>query len=295
MLKQFLEGRKRASAWEYMKQASRKHAADYPQMVCYSFDHIAQYINFDGQYEQRELKYILDKLADRITGKTVLDIGANIGNHTVAFASKAKQVFSFEPHPRNYQLLAINASLYSNVKTFNVGASDRKQVLEAVTPNGNMGATSITLNARLDNEASKVVDFSLVALDEMPDITDQDIGFVKIDVEGHELSALRGMQRILEKQKPLIAFEQHADEIQDGTSPVIEFLKKAGYQYFYELTQPAGWRTPASLPAPIRVPMKLAENLIFGAPADVPCLAQVTNLDKRSYFMLFASSTPLAH
>ena len=92
MLNKFIEGRNRAIAWEYMKQASKQNGAKYPQLVCYSFDHIAQYINFDGRYERRGLSYILDNLTRHISGKTVLDIGANIGNHTVAFASKAKQV-----------------------------------------------------------------------------------------------------------------------------------------------------------------------------------------------------------
>lgn len=295
MLKQFLEGRKRAVAWEYMKHASKKNAAEFPQIMCYSFDHIAQYINFDGRYEQRELKFILDNFPDRFTNKTVLDIGANIGNHTVAFAPKAKRVFSFEPHPRNYQLLAINASSFLNVTTFNMGVSDKKQTLVAVTPDGNMGGTAITPNAQHAGAAGNAVEFSLVSLDDMPDVVSQDIGFVKIDVEGHELSALQGMRKILETQKPLIAFEQHADEINNGTSPVIEFLKASGYHYFYELAAPATWRTSSSLPAAIRVPMKLAEHLILGKPVDKPRLENVTKLDKRSYFMLFASAFALRH
>jgi FkbM family methyltransferase len=294
MLKQFIEGRNRAIAWEYMKQASKRNGARYPQMVCYSFDHIAQYINFDGRYERRELAYILDHLSPHITGKTVLDIGANIGNHTVAFASRAKQVFSFEPHPRNFQLLAINASPYANVKVFNVGASDKQQTLDAVSPSGNMGASAITPDARLHNPTDKVVEFPLIALDDMPEVAEQDIGFVKIDVEGHELSALKGMQGILKKQMPLIVLEQHADEISNGSSPVVELLKQNGYQHFYELAPPSRWRTPGSLPSFIRMPMKLAEQLVFGPPRDNPKLSPVTTLEKRSYFMLFASPSPLS-
>jgi FkbM family methyltransferase len=294
MLKQFIEGRNRAIAWEYMKQASKQNAARYPQMVCYSFDHIAQYINFDGRYENRELAYILDQLTPHIAGRTVLDIGANIGNHTVAFASKAKQVFALEPHPRNFQLLSINASQYANVKAFNLGASDKQQTLDAVSPSGNMGASSITPDARLHNPADKVVAFPLIALDDMPEITEQDIGFVKIDVEGHELAALKGMQSILKKQMPLIVLEQHADEISNGTSPVVELLKENGYQHFYELAPPRGWRTPGSLPSPIRMPMKLVEQFVFGPPSDSPKLNPVTTLEQRSYFMLFASPAPLS-
>jgi hypothetical protein len=57
----------------------------------------------------------------------------------------------------------------------------------------------------------------------------------KIDVEGHELQALQGIIRILEKSSPLIAFELLKDGITSGKSPVIDFLKRQGYHEFFEL------------------------------------------------------------
>ena len=62
----------------------------------------------------------------------------------------------------------------------------------------------------------------------------QKIGLIKIDVEGHELLALKGMIKIINRRKPIIVFEQNRD-IYNGTPDVIEFLRSLGYLNLQEV------------------------------------------------------------
>lgn len=58
---------------------------------------------------------------------------------------------------------------------------------------------------------------------------------VKIDVEDHELQAIRGMARMLNKDAPCVVFEQHAGDFRGGTSAVIEALRGLGYLSFFSV------------------------------------------------------------
>ena len=60
----------------------------------------------------------------------------------------------------------------------------------------------------------------------------EDITFIKLDVEGHELKALLGSKKIIEKQKPIIMFEQHKNDFINGSTDVIELLRDFGYKSF---------------------------------------------------------------
>lgn len=61
------------------------------------------------------------------------------------------------------------------------------------------------------------------------------VRLVKIDVEGHEVPALRGMQKILARWAPLVVFEQHPEAFRDGQSEVIELLRGQGYTEFFSI------------------------------------------------------------
>lgn len=58
---------------------------------------------------------------------TILDVGANVGNHSLPFSLYAENVWSFKPSPKNFERLHRNISLNraSNIKAINLGISDR--------------------------------------------------------------------------------------------------------------------------------------------------------------------------
>src|SRR5687768_6707932 len=83
-------------------------------------DHVGDKISHTGMYEKENVQFLLG-LLQRISEPVVLDIGANIGNHTLAFATCAKHVFAFEPIPAIYKLLSMNVAQnnLANVTTCN--------------------------------------------------------------------------------------------------------------------------------------------------------------------------------
>ena len=61
------------------------------------------------------------------------------------------------------------------------------------------------------------------------------IDLIKIDVEGDELNVLKGMEKYIQNFNPIIIFECQKEEIKNGTTKVIKFLKSKGYTKFYSI------------------------------------------------------------
>ena len=69
-------------------------------------------------------------------------------------------------------------------------------------------------------------------LDEL-NLNKENISFIKIDVEEHELQVLDGGSNFFKEHSPIVAFEQHSHEFFQGESLVINKLKSLGYTSFY--------------------------------------------------------------
>src|SRR3989344_4015284 len=133
-------------------------------------------------------------------GDVVLDIGAHIGYYTLLFArlvGEKGKVYAFEPDPENFALLKKNVEVngYRNV------------VLEQKAVSDNPGTVKLHLGGRSAHHSiyknmyscNRSVDVKSVRLDDYIDT----VNFIKIDVEGAEYSAFKGMQSILRKNKKL--------------------------------------------------------------------------------------------
>jgi FkbM family methyltransferase len=216
----------------------KQHIADgRRQLAVFSFDAIGLDIAYFGVYEKKELDCFflwIDFLRDDFKQAAVLDIGANIGNHSLYFSDYFKQVCAFEPNLRTYGLLSFNAGLVDNIRTFNYGLSDHAGKAELATESKNIGASKILHenNIQLQPEATtRKQTIDLKVLDDLS-ITDLTIKLIKIDVEGHELEALSGAKRTLLEHQPIVIFEQLKHEFSAGSTPCIELLRSYGYQYF---------------------------------------------------------------
>jgi FkbM family methyltransferase len=151
-------------------------------------------------YESRILRSHQDFI---FRGSTVLDIGANIGNHTVFYALHgAARVYPFEPNPRANALLrkSVAANGIKNVDMTHLecGVGDAATTLRVQSPNpNNLGKTILG--------ESGDVEVPIRPLDDMP--VEGRISLVKIDVEGMELAVLRGSERTIGHHRPVIAIE----------------------------------------------------------------------------------------
>ena len=96
------------------------------EFVYFFNDTIAKEINIHGIYEKDEINLISEVLKSK---GNIVDIGANIGNHSLAFSRISKKVYSFDAHPRIFEILKFNTKESKNIKIFNLGLSDRKGFL----------------------------------------------------------------------------------------------------------------------------------------------------------------------
>ncbi len=176
----------------------------------------------------------------------VFDIGANVGVWTVLMSkvNPTTTVHSFEPSPETFSLLEANIQVNQcrNVKLNNLAVSDKEEVLEFQIPEnasilGRVRPTHEVLNddGRFDN--SKMIEVQCITLHEYckKNLIEK-IDFLKIDIEGHELPALKSLEPMLRdhKVKAIHIETIEANHIRMGVSyrELLNFLDSCGYQFF---------------------------------------------------------------
>ena len=185
-------------------------------------------VYYYGAYCLEELTIMKDCLKG-IKDPIVLDIGANIGHHSLFAATLAKEVHSFEPYGRVAEKLQqkIQQNALSNIHLHAVGLGDVATELYYHQP---MGANTGT-GTFIDNELSDSDSLKLPILrgdDFIPSLNLPKLDFIKMDIEGFEPYALRGLQQTLKKYNPIVFFEWTAnDEFTDA-----EPLFPANYTLF---------------------------------------------------------------
>ena len=181
-------------------------------------------ISHYGTYEKSEAKVMEEKIKG---GNIVVDVGANIGLHTLNMArivGNTGQVFAFEPDPSNFKILGKNVKVnnYKNIILEQKAVGDkhgRATLYQAVNP----GMHRIFPQTKAKGQ----VQVELTSLDKYfidSNLVDK-INFLKIDVEGLEFSVLKGMENILKNNKKIkILFEFMPKNIMEADFIPIELL-----------------------------------------------------------------------
>lgn len=181
-----------------------------------------------GECSEAELSLLGQALRP---GYTVLDIGANIGTHTLFFAKQVGptgRVYSFEPQRIVHQQLVANIALNSllNVQTYQA-ALGAEQGFVYVPPidylqQNNFGALSMS-----DQPIGEKI--TLMMLDEL-DLPACHV--IKIDVEGMELQVLKGALKTIAKFRPILYVENDRKE---KSAALIQFLLDLDYGLYWHL------------------------------------------------------------
>lgn len=173
-----------------------------------------------------------------LAGRVVYEIGAFQGILTLFFSSRAREVIAYEPNPPSYERVLQNLALNgrSNVRVRNLAVGDRAGSLTLLTdplmPGGTSGDPTVARQIRSSSSVT-AVDVPVVTIDE--DIAAGQLpatDFVKIDIEGMELPALRGMARTIERQRPDLYLEMHGAtpaHKDANVTAIVEFLTACGY------------------------------------------------------------------
>ena len=175
-----------------------------------------------------------------LSGMTVYDIGAFHGLLSLCFSTRAKAVVCFEPNAQNHKRLMENLTLngIKNVEVRKAGVGSRRETRRMVASPLMLGGASVdekTVEGLSRAGVETVVEeISIVALDE--EIAEAGLpapDFIKIDIEGWEIEALRGARNTLQLYKPSLFLEMHGETIREKRRKVAEivaFLWEIGYR-----------------------------------------------------------------
>ena len=181
-------------------------------------DHIARVIATTGRpYEEKLLRFLVHLVPS--TSKAVVDVGANIGNHTAYFARRGARVIAVEANPDALPFLQRNVEPFSDrVTVWPVAAGSapgRGRVVEH--PTGQLGQMAF--------ESDPAGPIEMVTLDSI----DERVAVLKIDVEGGEESVLRGAIQLIRRSRPVIVVESWDARHRDG---IVCLLRPLGYHRF---------------------------------------------------------------
>lgn len=158
-------------------------------------------------------------------GDWVMDIGASIGHYSARLSEivgTSGRVFAFEPVPETFELLSANMARYPyrNITLLNIAASETTGIIGINIPMWDTGLKNY-YEAHVTNEETEL---SVVCMPVDSLSVPNPITLIKIDVEGHELSVLKGMQNLLKRDHPVLIVEGRSAE-------VAQYLESFGYKF----------------------------------------------------------------
>jgi FkbM family methyltransferase len=175
-------------------------------------------------------------------GTVVFDVGANLGDvalNLAAMVGPEGKVHAFEPDPVSFTKLTENLALnaFTNVTTWKLGLGEVPGALTMnVNSPGNRGGNRIA-STRPTPESFAIEIDTIDGLVERQDISRIDL--IKIDVEGFELSVLKGARKTLQRLRPKLFVEladRHLQEHGSTSAELIAFLRREGYRVSHAVT-----------------------------------------------------------
>lgn len=174
----------------------------------------------------------IDKINMDFKDKTIIDVGANIGTFTIAFAKRVGdngKVIAIEPTEETFRLLKENCAYNcgNNTALINIGCYNKKGMMTFFEnyeyPTGN--TFYIEESDYIKSEEMKPTKVAVDTIDNICEF-EKSVDLIKIDVEGCELQVLEGAVETIQKHNPKILFEAWEDE---DARKINLFLAKYGY------------------------------------------------------------------
>jgi FkbM family methyltransferase len=186
-----------------------------------------------GSWQKRNLDYA-STLID--TWTRCLDVGSNMACSAVLYADVFQTVECFEPTPLNIQLwnLTINANSITNCHLHQVGVGEKDYTTEIICHERNNGHNHLThydKNPRA-NPARSSRSRVQVDVKTIDSYGFQDVGFIKLDIEGYEKFALEGAQDTIARCRPTLQLEIRANQCRKfnySAEDMIDWIRSLGY------------------------------------------------------------------
>ena len=183
---------------------------------------------------------IIDRFSDK--SKNAVDIGVYRGVYSLKLSQNFNQIHAFEPNPLLFPYLKNNLKkIIKNINLYNLALSDKSGETELKLPVRSesifkdnieelyqLGAASIHPENEFKN-FEKVH----VKVEKLDNILIKNIGFIKIDVEGHELEVIEGAKETIVKDKPILLIEIEKRHSKRPVEETIIKVNKLKYDCFF--------------------------------------------------------------
>lgn len=194
-----------------------------------------------GSFEPDTKREIVNNVSK---GDVVLDIGANIGAHTLFIAKKVGEtgkVIAIEPTDWAINKLKVNINQNPSIKNINVqhmflseGIKDEVRP-KKVYSSWPLNTSSLELHDGHRGALMEIDDAQIYTLDKLVEDLDlKVISVIKIDVDGNELSVFNGGIKTIRKFKPTIFMEMSPYQFQDDQLfiDLVEYIKNVEYEIY---------------------------------------------------------------
>ena len=174
-------------------------------------------------------------IGEAIKGNTILDIGSNIGNHSLFFLLEcsACMAYIFEPIKDTFEIMKKNIeinNLEKNAVLYNMGVGECETTAEIKGySKKNTGGASLEINS--------TGNIKMCAIDNLN--IHEKVGLIKIDTEGFEIGVVKGMVNLIRENHPYIMIEiqpNNFDEINNILMDIgytYEIYDEYNHLYFY--------------------------------------------------------------
>lgn len=199
-----------------------------PMLALRTDHYMTRSLELYGEFSPEEARLLRHLIKP---GMTVVEVGANMGLHSVEMARACAPgpFYAFEPQPRVFQVLCANLALHDVGNAFAYPEGCGEAEGEAVVPwvdygrEGNFGGVSLL------SEGDRGIKVRIRPLDalELPSC-----GLLKIDVEGFEPQVLRGARETIARCRPLLYVENDRAAQQQE---VISLIAEMGYRLYWHM------------------------------------------------------------
>lgn len=211
------------------------------------YAHTPPYLLLRGLYLARRLRGRLERETVEIARfvrarSTAVDVGAYDGLYSFEFARHGvKATHAFEPHPIAAERLT-RAKL-PRTMVHGVALSDTSGVAELVVPEGQYGRalSHLAQPTKTEPDAQRVQRYK-VPTKPLDSYDLDNVSFVKIDVEGHELSVLEGARATLQRSRPTMLIEVEQRHHAEPVAEVLHAIESFGYKGSFLDWPSARWR-----------------------------------------------------
>jgi len=146
--------------------------------------------------------------------ESIVDVGACVGTMTLAFAAiwPNAKILAIEAHPKSFEYLGRNCQNVQNVEAMCIAAGNKRERIRLAIPSREQRPSypkyKLPLNVGMCSRYGQSDDyFAEVEAAPLDEIVTGPVDFIKIDVEGSELSVLEGATETISKWHPFLMIE----------------------------------------------------------------------------------------